>query len=309
LNLHDEAPTLGVVTESSRTADRGRGFMLYADAHCHTNPVKGLGASTVAKKFREVGGWFAALVSLPPYHYGLTGGKFEDYVKAAEILLAEKRKFEEAGIKVKAFMGFHPAEVDEYAKRGMDPQQILNLAESVLNLVVKYCREGLLDGIGEVGRQHYSTAPARLVLSELILLRALTYARDHDLSVHLHLEQGGFTTVYSIKRLAELTGVRSELLLFHHVDYSTGLWCERENAWYTVPAKLSDLRKAMSERRSRLLVESDYIDDLRRPGVSSYPWDIAVNVNRLLEEHVTSEDYVYRVMIDNITRFYRVEPP
>jgi len=45
--------------------------LIFADAHAHTNPLKGLGAKTVSERFRESGGWFIALVSLPPTSLGL----------------------------------------------------------------------------------------------------------------------------------------------------------------------------------------------------------------------------------------------
>jgi len=284
-------------------------MILYADAHLHTNPVKGLGGEVIATKFREIGGWFVALVALPPYHYGLSGGRIEDYEKVVQILITEKQKFVEKGVKVKTFMGFHPAEVDEYVRRGLKLADVISLAEKVLEMITKHCVKGLLDGIGEVGRQHYSTTPARLIASELILLKALTLARDHDLPIHLHLEQGGLVTVKSMERLTEMTGLKRERCLFHHVDYDTGYWCEKSGLWHSIPAKFSDLRKALNERREYALVESDYIDDLRRPGVSSYPWDIASNINRLLREGVIDEAYVHKIMIDNIVKYYRVEPP
>ena len=283
--------------------------MLYADAHCHTNPVKGLGADKIAKKFHELGGWFIALVALPPYHYGLEGGRLEDYEKVVRILENERKKVVEKGLRVRVFMGFHPAEVDEYFRRGMSLSKIIDLAEQVLDLVVRYSCEGVIDGIGEVGRQHYSTSPSRYVASELIMLMAFEKARDHGLPIHLHLEQGGYVTVKSVENFIELLNLERENVLFHHVDFDTGSICERHRLWHTVPAKIKDLRLSMSQRRNYVLVESDYIDDPKRPGVSSYPWDIVYNIEKLVRENIIEEDYVHRVMVDHITKFYHVEPP
>lgn len=79
--------------ESSLLADHGEvGEMKYADAHCHSNPIEGLGAREIAKRFKKHGGWFIALVSLPPYHYGYTEPSIESYRKMIELLLSEAKK-------------------------------------------------------------------------------------------------------------------------------------------------------------------------------------------------------------------------
>ncbi len=283
--------------------------MLYADAHCHSNPVKGLGAEKIAKKFRRHNGWFIALVALPPYHYGLTGGSIEDYEKVLEIMVLEKKRVIENDLKAKLFAGFHPAEVDEYFRRGISLEKIIKLAEEVLRLIIKYYEKGLVDGIGEVGRQHYSTSPPRYVTSELIMLKALTLARDYDIPIHLHLEQGGYTTVSSIELFISSLDIPRDKVLFHHVDRDTGIWCEKKRFWHTIPAKPKDLEHGLTSGRARVLVESDFIDDPRRPGVSSYPWDIALNIEKLINKGVVSEEYIYRVMVDHVVKFYGVEPP
>jgi len=283
--------------------------MLYADVHCHSNPVKGLGSSIIAKKFKAVGGWFIGLVALPPYHYDFGLGSIDSYVKVVELLRSEKRVLVENGLKVRVFMGFHPAEVDEYVRRGFDLKDVIEIADSVFKLVVKYHSEGLIDGIGEIGRQHYSTDPVRHVASEVIMLKAFEYSRDYDLPLHLHLEQGGYVTVSSVNEFVSRWGVRKDRVLFHHVDAHTSEWCERYGYWYSIPAKKKDLGSGLKPGRLRVLVESDFIDDPKRPGVSSYPWDIAKNIEELVKSGLLSEELVYRVMVDHVVSYYGVEPP
>ncbi|RLG81659.1 MAG: hydrolase TatD [Thermoprotei archaeon] len=283
--------------------------MLYADAHCHSNPVRGLGARTIAKKFKNVGGWFIALVSLPPYYYGFTKHAIEAYEKTLEVMASEKKKVAETGVKVKLLAGFHPAEVDEYIRRGLKPEEVLELADNVFKLIVKLHKEGLVDGIGEVGRQHYSTATPRLVLSELIMIKALEVAKDYDLPIHLHLEQGGRVTVESVKTISRLTGLNTKLILLHHASSETSYWSSKYGLWHTVVAKKNLIRITLGKKHDKLMVESDYIDDPRRPGVASYPWDIAFTINELVESGAVSEEEVYRTMVDRVTTYYGVEAP
>jgi TatD-related deoxyribonuclease len=56
-------------------------------------------------------------------------------------------------------------------------------------------------------------------------------------------------------------------------------------------------------------VESDFIDDPKRPGVSSYPWQIIENQLRLLNEGFVSEEYLYKLNVDNIVKIYGEKPP
>ncbi len=283
--------------------------LYYSDAHTHTNPIYGLGAEKIAKKFKSVGGWFMALVSLPPYHYGFMENGIDAYRKMLDLLVKEAGKIREAGLKIRVFAGFHPAEVDEYFRRGLKLEEIIDLARSVLRLIVEYHERGLIDGIGEVGRQHYSTAPARLVASEIILAEAMEAARDNDMMTHLHLEQGGFVTVESIKYLADFVNISRGKVFLHHVTINEALWADRYGFNYTVPAKYRSLKRVFEAGLRRVLVESDHIDDPKRPGVSSYPWDIPVRIKQLIDEGIIDEETAYRVMVDNIVEAYDVPPP
>lgn len=284
--------------------------LLFADGHCHSNPVIGMGAKTIARRFRRVGGWFMALVSLPPYHYGFNGGSLDDYIKAFNIVINEAEKAREEGLEVRVFLGFHPAEVDEYFKRGKSVEEIIDLANKVLNLVIELHKRGLVDGIGEVGRQHYSTAPSRLVVSEIIMVNALELARDNNMLVHLHLEQGGYATVESIAKITGFIGISKSKIFLHHSSIAESLWADKHGFWHTVPGKYKTLKRVFEEKIvDKMIPESDFIDDPRRPGVSSYPWDIAYNQNKLLEEHVVDEEVLYKVNVDNVVKAYAVKPP
>lgn len=280
--------------------------LVYADAHCHTNPVTGMGARRIARKFRSVGGWFIALVGLPPYHYGIEPVGPESYAKAFDIVIREASVLREEGLETRVLLGFHPAEVDYLFKKGMGLDEIIGLAEKVLDHIVMLHRQGLVDGIGEVGRPHYGTAAPRHVASELIMLMAMERARDEDMIMHLHLEQGGLVTVESIRRLSELVGLGRDHVFLHHVGAAEGVHAEKQGFWHTIPAKQRVMRRLLSSRPRYALIESDFIDDPRRPGVSSYPWDIAARIEELLGENIVSEDYVWELMVDHVRKAYRL---
>ena len=289
--------------------------LLFADAHAHSNPVSGLGAREIAKRFSEKGGWFMALVSLPPWHYGLgRRGGFESYKKSIDIHLRECRVLREAGLKASCFAGFHPADVDKLESSGMPLDEVLVLAEKVIDYVGLLCREGVIDGIGEVGRQHYNTAPVRVAVAEIAMMKALEYSRDYDCLVHLHLENYGKATVHVVERITRLLGLkRREYVFFHHSSLKVMREALRLGFNATVPGKKNVLETFATSREEGeqpgFLVESDYIDDPRRPCVSQCPWEVVDNTLDLYRRGLLTLEDIFKVNVDNVVKAYRIEPP
>ncbi len=282
--------------------------MLFADAHLHSNPLRGIGVKSIVKNFKAVGGWFLAIVSLPPSHYGL-GSSYDDYVRSIEILIRECRTAKEE-VKTKCLAGIHPADLEKLVNsQSLKYDEVINLALKILNYISKLIKSGVLDGIGEVGRPHYKTTPEGYVVNELILHHALRLAKDLHSIVHLHLEQGGILTVLSMTDLLESISLSKDLVLLHHMDIKTAMNAEEVGLRYTLCGKLQLLREGFKKLKPTYMIESDFIDDPRRPGVAAYPWEIVENQLLLLKEGLVSEDYLFRLNVDNIVKFYGVEPP
>ena len=281
--------------------------MLFSDAHLHLNPVKGLGAERVGEKLAREGFWFTGLVGLPPYYYGLNKPSVDSFEKAINILVSQARALREKGIKVKTLAGFHPAEVDEYNRMGLTIREVYELAERVLKLIESKIKEGVIDGIGEVGRQHYGTSYARISVAESVMIRALELARDLNVVVHLHLDQSGWPTCHLLSKVVELIGVKRKLVLVHHANKHSAQPCVEYGLPISAPVK-QEIPEII-RLPGLILVESDYIDDNERPGASSYPWDIASVFTRLVKTGVIEEGVASRVLVDNIVDYYGVEPP
>ena len=283
--------------------------MLFSDAHLHVNPVAGFGAEKIAKKFKKEGGWFIAIVALPPYYYGFSDFSIDSYTRVAELLAREANRAKEQGLEVASFMGIHPAEIDEYYKRGVKGEKLYSLLGGVLKLIEKNLRSGLLNGIGEVGRQHYTTSPERLVLSEIIMREALALAKNLGVPVQLHLEQGGFVTALSIRSLVDGLGLNAKQAILHHANSDTGSWASNYRLPFTAPVKYFDEKYIESIIVEYCMLESDFLDDPRRPGVSAYPWDIPVLIRELITRGVISEESAYKILVDNVVKYMNVKPP
>ena len=285
-----------------------------ADAHLHSNPVKGLGAKGIASKFREKGGWFMALVSLSPWSYGVEFRGVESYKRILDLHVKECKRAAGEGVSVSCFSGFHPADVDRLIdKYGLQPERVLETAREVIGLLADYCKRGLIDGIGEVGRQHYKTRPERVSIAEIIMVEAVEAARDSGCLVQLHLEQSGNATVYTVDYLLSLRGLQAyrSSILFHHATTSSAISAWRRGYRSTIPGIEQLLRHVYSTIDPFFLVESDFIDDPKRPGVVVYPWVMGDAVASIAREARGGplEEKVYKTMVDNVVDFFGVEPP
>jgi len=278
-----------------------------ADAHSHINPVRGLGVERVVERFARAGGWFIALVSLSPGHYGFNGYSLDGHLKALKAHVEACRRARRCGVEVACLAGVHPAEVVRLVDR-LGARRGLELALSILDNVARLCEEGLCDGIGEVGRPHFTCSPLGLVASQLVMYRALELARELGVVVHLHLEQGGIVTALDVERTCRLLGVADRVLV-HHAKGEGLAECAKRGLYASTPAAWNNLVDACRRAGSRFMVESDYLDDPRRPGVVVYPWVLVENVGRLVAEGLWSEEDAYRACVDMVCKLYRVEPP
>ncbi len=290
---------------------------LIADAHAHVSP-KGLGVRKVCERFRKVGGWFIALVSLPPSHYGLGMG-VEDLEKALKIHVNLCREATESGVKTACIAGIHPSFIDRLVRmckgNELKLKEVINYLEGIITKVLAgLLKNGLISGLGEFGRPHYTSIPESFALNTYLLIKALEVIRDYGGIIHLHLEQGGYLTAISISKLSDLVGVNRRNVLFHHASTPLAVSASQLGHPSTIVGRSESLRSIYikcPQCSNWVMVESDYIDDLRRPGVVMYPWEIRDSVNRFLSDvgEYEAKSFIDKLMIDNIVKTYGVEPP
>ncbi len=284
--------------------------LAFSDAHLHSNPIRGLGSRTIARKFKARGGWFLSLVSLSPWAYKIDITGYESYLKIVDIHVKECSNAAEEGLQVACFSGFHPADVDRLIDKYQIPgEKVLELGLKVIEYIGNLCREQLLTGIGEVGRQHYKTSADRVMIAELILEKALEYLVDYNCIVQMHLEHVGPITVDLVDRVAKRVNLRERhmgRLIFHHSKPITSLEAYKRGYSSTIPGTNRLLGYVFSSLDPFYLLESDYIDDPSRPGIALYPWSMIDAQIKFYKEGLVSEEYLYRINVDNIERIFEV---
>jgi len=277
--------------------------LLIADNHCHLNPIKGLGIKA-AEKFKKSGGWFMCIVNLLSWSYDIFVTKPEDYIKLYKKTIKTAEEVRKLGFCTAVIVGPHPAELVKLAEnKGLD------IAEEIIRraykLAAKYVEKGLADGLGEVGRPHWETSHEIVEACNRVLDYVLQLAKDLDCVVHLHLEQKGLQTINDIYRRVSRIGPRR--IVFHHAESSYVKAISSKKMYASITGKKSFLIEAIKQTEN-FVVESDFLDDPRRPGAVIAPWSIASTTRKLLNENIISYEKAYKIHVDNIKEIYDIEP-
>ncbi|RLG80141.1 MAG: hydrolase TatD [Thermoprotei archaeon] len=287
------------------------GGLTVSDAHAHASTI-GLGAARIASKFKEAGGWFISFVSLPPHYYGLTHS-FEDIRRSIDIHVRQCNEARRAGIRVACIAGIHPAVIDKLV-RLLGPSKYDYLRRGILNIIdyiVRLKVRGLIDGYGEFGRPHYKTLPTSIVFNEMVMFKMLEVLRDYGGVLHLHLEQGGNITVDSINTVSQILKAPKAKVILHHSTAAMAIRADKHHMSSTIVGRKDGLKELVINRKHKpelVLVESDFIDDPKRPGAVMYPWEIANEATSLISEYREAEESLYRIMVDNVSKVYGVDP-
>jgi len=270
------------------------------DNHAHANPVRGLGFVEVARRFRDAGGVAIVFAPLLSWHYSVPVTSSESYSRVFEKVLRGVREAS-AHVKALAVLGIHPVEVVTLVE-SFGAERALEIAERAMRLAARYVEGGLAVGLGEVGRPHYKVPKLAVDVCDKVLDLSLELAKDLSCPIHLHLERS-YDAVKEVVRRVRKVGVKPQLVVIHHAEPRVIGKCGGLTP--SVPRRGKNLREAFA-RGSDFLVESDFIDDPKRPGTVSYPWAIALEVSEMLREGFVSEDVVERVFVKNFERIYNV---
>ena len=100
---------------------------------------------------------------------------------------------------------------------------------------------------------------------------------------------------------------RRDLIVFHHSTLAMAEAAASLGYQATVPGVPKLLEHAAGRAAPVFMVESDFIDDPRRPGVVVYPWVMAEKLRELAGRGY--EEWAWKVAVDNIAEAFGVEPP
>lgn len=166
------------------------------------------------------------------------------------------------------------------------------------------CEEKKCIAIGEIGRPHFPVDEHLICDSNEILLYGMQKAKDVGVPVVLHTER---TTPSQCKEFVEMgrkVGLPAEKIVKH---FAPPLITKEENFGLmpSVLASKKNILEAVS-KGTRFLMETDYIDDLKRPGAVLSPKTVPKITTMLIESGVLSVDQAGTIHKENPEKTYGI---
>jgi TatD-related deoxyribonuclease len=263
------------------------------DDHIHLDPVSGRGIEA-ARDFQRVGGTHLFLVNKPAGSHGIPPHSPDDYIPIFAETLRIACGCREIGLVVFPILGVHPAELTQLSER-MSLDDAVMIMKGGLDIAADYIREGAAYAL-KSGRPHYEVPDPILNASNEVLRHAFSLGSRCGCAVQIHAESGPCADVLEIARQA---GMPPERVVKHYGSGDTPL----------VPSLIArnpDI-PALCRAGRRFMMESDYMDELSRPGAVIGPKSVPRFTLRLLGEGMIEEEDVHRIHTETPAQVYGVE--
>ncbi len=270
------------------------------DNHMHLNPAGR--CLDAVREFVRAGGTHIVLVSLPPWSLGIEINAPEDYRQVFDKVLKIARRAEEAEkVKVFVVLGVHPAELTKYYGR-LGFERAVELMKGGLDIASEYVKEGKAVGL-KSGRPHYEVEQKLWDASNDIMRHSFELAKDEGCAVQLHTESATEEGLEEIAGIAGDVGMPAGKVVKHFAPPMVKV-CERLGIFPSVLAGEEAIQKALGEG-ARFMMETDYIDDPKRPGSVLGPKTVPKRTKQLIPEW--GEDVFWKIHKENPEKVYGVE--
>ena len=251
--------------------------------------------------FKKAGGTHFVLCQYPMTSIVLKEKSYKNcYLKTLK--MAEEIKLK---IDIGVFVTVGPYPVDYIKlKEKLGRNSAINLMKKGIDEAVELCKENKIVGIGEIGRPHFPVAEQVIIDSNEILFYGMQRANDVKVPVIIHTES---TTPNQCKELVELgkkAGLPAHKIVKH---FSPPLILKNEN-YGLMPSVLASEKNIIQavKKGFRFLMETDYIDDPRRPGAVLGPKTVPKRTFELLETETINEKQVYIIHKENPEKTYGI---
>jgi TatD-related deoxyribonuclease len=271
------------------------------DNHVHLHP-KGRHVEA-ARDFAKAGGTHLVLSHLPYEIVPVNEARhFAESYQITLDLAESVRKGVDIGVEVT--VGPYPvlliglaerhglAGAVEIMKAGMDEAQRLVL-------------QGKAIGIGEIGRPHFLVSEDIMMASNEIMAYGMSLAREAGCPVVLHTESATPESMREIALMADRVGLPRHKVVKH---YCPPLVTVEENSglFPSVLASRTAIGEALT-KGTRFMMETDYLDDMSRPGAVMAITTVPKRTKALLQSGGMSEEQAHVIHCENPKKVYGID--
>jgi TatD-related deoxyribonuclease len=272
------------------------------DNHIHVDSINGEGPIETANKFHRAGGSYMIIPNKPTWTVS-DDCSFKDAMELVIEYVDEINRITE--VKAFAVVGAHPAELSRRIKAGEDIGNAEKLMRKALETAQLLVLEGKAVAIGEVGRPHYPVSSEELDVHNRLICHAMELAKDAGCPVQLHTESAGPEQFLEFAQMADKVGIPRNKIIKHF----SGPFVLKEENYGLMPSLIAtkDVVKAGLKKGKILLMETDYLDDITRPGAVLGPKTVPRRTIEMINSGLLSEDDAYTIHVDNVEKIYEVD--
>ena len=274
--------------------------MIIFDNHLHLRRIGRF--IDAVKDFKTAGGTHFVLCQLPMTNLVFRDKSYKSCYLETLAMADEIRSKIDIGIFVT--VGPYPVDYIKLLEK-FGRESAIHIMKKGIDEASKLCEEKKCIGIGEIGRPHFPVDKQIIEDSNEILLYGMQISRDVNVPVILHTE---ITTSNQCKELVEMgkkVGLPPHKIVKH---YSPPLILENENhgLMTSVLASKKNILGAI-EKGTRFMMETDYIDDPRRPGAVLGSKTVPNRTVKLVENGIMTEKQAYEIHKENPEKTYDID--
>jgi len=253
------------------------------------------------KDFKTSGGTHFVLCQYPMTNLVIAEKSYMSCYEETLSMASQIRS--ELGVGVFVTVGPYPVDYLKF-KDVLGKENAIALMKRGMDEAAKLCLEEKCIGIGEIGRPHFPVEEDIIKDSNEILKYGMQKAVDVDCPVILHTES---TTPLQCKELVQMgkeVGLKPEKIVKH---FSPAL-IEKEENFGLMPSVLASKKNIIEslKKGSRFMMETDYIDDPKRPGAVLGPKTIPKLTKKLIENGSMTESQMYEIHVNNPQKTYKI---
>ncbi len=256
-----------------------------------------------AKAFEQAGGTAILLTHMPYDEVPIRRGEDFGVAYSKTLAMADAVR---AATSLQVFVALGPYPVELLALRtAIGPQGAVEAMRQGIDEAARHIAEGRAIAFGEIGRPHFPVASDAVSACNDLLEYAMRRAKELGCAVVLHTEDPTPQTFAEFVAIASKAGLAADRVVKHHSTPFT----RPEDTHGVVPSILAkeDLVKTALQGGPRFLLETDYIDDPRRPGAVLGPATVPRKTRAWIANGLLSEEATLRIHKDLPQETYGIE--
>lgn len=253
-----------------------------------------------ARVFEKEGGTHLNVCTVPVSEFNILNYEktFNETIKIVRDINSK------TGVKAYATVGPYPIDFLDAVNRGMSSEKAWSIMKEGVDIAVKLVEQQKAIAIGEVGRPHFPVSQEIWQQYDSHILYIFERAKDIDCAVVMHTEYTD-QTMKDIAEIADRAGLKREKIVKH---YAPPIIKEDENygIFPSVIASRKNVRAAFL-KGTRFFLETDYVDDLKKPNFVLAIDTVPKRVKSAINEGLIDMEQLTDATMKNIHKVYNLD--